>query len=85
MLQNDLQQMRATSAGEDEEAQHEGDDSDDAPPSQLRLPSSSALQEPQARLCPPTPSLAAAIPPPPPSLAAAIPPCLPSWSLQPPP
>ena len=76
MLQNDLQQMRASNTDEDEEyeAQHESDESDDAIPSQLRLPSSSALQEPQARLCPPTPSL-----------AAAIPPCLPSRSLQPPP
>lgn len=46
LLQNDLQQMRAHT-GEDEEAQQGSDDSDDAPPSHLRLPSSSALQEPQ--------------------------------------
>ena len=77
MLQNDLQQMRASNTGEEEEARHESDDSDDAPPSHLRLPSSSTLQEPQAWLCPPPlPSL---LPPHP----TAIPP-FPSRPLQPP-
>ena len=65
LLQNDLQQMRARTG---EEAQQESDEGGDASPSQLRLPSSSALQEPQARLCPsplppgqhPTPATAAA-------------------------